>query len=155
MIACDVGIHHRAVYNVNMKDDKPLISSRSPSYERARHEREHPSSPGDDAVIAVLGHLVELEHDAARALVAAGEDPTNHLLRARGLGEVIDDLGGSPPRPEESRELLRNGAEEVRRSGDVAATLAAMRDELSDAYDEAARDPVLNDAQHDALMRMR
>lgn len=138
-----------------MPDDKPLITSRSPSYERARREHEHPSPPGDEAVVALLGRLVELEHDAARAVVAAGEDPTNHLLRARGLGEVIDDLGGSPPRPEESRELLMNGAAEVRRSGDVPATLAAMRAELTAAYEEAARDPALNDAQREALLRMR
>jgi hypothetical protein len=138
-----------------MAEDKPLITSRSPSYERAQKERENPSPPGDEAVIALLARLVELEHDAARAVVAAGDDPTNHLLRARGLGEMIDELGGSPPRPEESRELLANGAAEVARSTDAQATLGAMREELAAAYDEAARDPALTEAQRDALRKMR
>lgn len=137
-----------------MAEDRPLITSRSPTFERAQKERAHPSPPGDEAVVAVLARLVELEHDAARAVVAAREDPTDHVLRAKGLGEMIEELGGSPPRAEESRELLHNGAAEVSRSADAQATLRAMRDELAAAYAEAAADPALSEAQRDALRKM-
>lgn len=137
-----------------MAEDKPLITSRSPSYERAREERAHPSPPGDEAVVALLARLVELEHDAARAVVAAAGDPADHVQRARAVGELIEALGGSPPRPEESRALLENGAAEVARSADPQATLGAMRAELAAAYAETARDPSLSEEQRDVLRRL-
>jgi hypothetical protein len=149
-----IAAHRRRAYHVRMPDDKPLISPRSPSYDRARREREHPAPPGDDAVIAVLARLVELEHDAARAVVAAAGDPADHLLRARAVGDLIEGVGGSPPRPEESRELLANGAAEVARSDDPEAVLRRMRAELAAAYEEAAREPLLTDEQRAALRRM-
>lgn len=146
---------------MNEEDDRPLISPRSPSYERARHEREHPAPPGEAQVIAVLGRLVEAEIDAARALQAAGGESAAqaaaHEGRAGRLGKMIEELGGSPPRPEECRAILAHGADEVGRAAseaDRGQALRAMEDELADEYRHAARDPALSPQQRDALARL-
>jgi hypothetical protein len=50
-----------------MSDAKPyppFITSRSPSYERARQERQHPTPAGDAQVVAVLSALAEAEENA-------------------------------------------------------------------------------------------
>ena len=135
-------------------DDPPFITPRSPSNERAQREHAHPSPPGDEVLVALLARLVELEHDASRAVVAGGADPTEYSLRARAVGELIDSLGGSPPRFEESRELLAHGASAVEHSADVTATLREMQAELVAAYAEAASDPRLSEGQRDALRRL-
>ncbi len=134
----------------------PLITPRSPSYERARRELAHPSPPGDDAVIAAVGRLVEAEHDAARASRAAGASgaAADHEARAAALGQIISDLGGSPPRSDESRDLLTHGEREVQGSADPTSVLRAMRDELAAMYADAARDPQLSDAQRAAIQKL-
>jgi hypothetical protein len=126
-----------------MADDKrPLVSPRSPSFERAQKERAHPSPPGDEVAIAALSRLAELEHDAARTLAAAGEPgaAAEHTGRAARLGELVAQLGGSAPRVDESRNLLTPG-------GDLRAQLAA-------AYAEAAATPQLTAEQRAALERL-
>src|SRR5262249_58290403 len=110
------------------KRDPPLISSRSPSYERARREHAHPSPPGNEAAVALLGRLVEAEHDAAAATRAAGrpDAAAEHEARAGSLGALIADLGGSAPRPEESRDILVHGTRETESAADPAAALPAI-----------------------------
>jgi len=134
----------------------PLITPRSPSYERARRELAHPSPPGDEAIVALVGRLVEAEYDAARATRAAGAQSAaaDHESRAAALGALIAELGGSPPRPEESRDLLTHGEREVTGSPNPTAVLRAMRDELAALYAEAARDPHLSDAQRAAIQAL-
>jgi hypothetical protein len=147
-----------------MADDKPLpplITARSPSYERARRELANPSPAGDAAVVALLSRLVEAEYDAERAsLGAATREPdlaelrdaaADHAARRHALEGLVRSLGGSPPRLDESRELLTHGADAVARAPDVMATLRAMRDELAAVYSEATRDPHLNDQQRAAV----
>jgi hypothetical protein len=152
-----------------MADDPlpPLISPRSPSYERARRELAHPSPAGDADVIAVLGQLVEAEHGASRACQAAAQatrDPAlaariaaaaaEHQARLAALGELVTGLGGSPPRPEESREILTHGADEVSRATSdegIVAALRAMREELGVLYAAAAADGRIDAARRSAL----
>lgn len=81
-------------------------------------------------------------------------DAADHESRAASLGDLITELGGSPPRPEESRELLTHGEREVKGSADATAVLRAMRDELAALYAEAARDPQLNEAQRGAIQKL-
>jgi hypothetical protein len=153
-----------------MADDKhlpPLISPRSPSYERARRELKNPSPSGDADMIALLNQLVEAEQDASRASLAAsqalhdaalarrvGEAAAEHQARIHALGELVAALGGSPPRPEESREILTHGADEVTRATSdeaILSTLRAMRDELVALYTQAARDERLDPARRASL----
>ena len=121
-------------------DSPPLITSRSPSYERAREERLHPSPTGDPHVVAFLARLVEAEENARAAYQAAatqardaalaerlGDAAGAHAERARVLGERIQELGGAPPRPDEARAILAHDAESVARAGDDAALVAALR----------------------------
>lgn len=131
----------------------PLVTARSPSYQRARDELAKPSPPGDAAVVALVGRLVEAEHEAARATRAAGlaDAAAEHGARAQALGELISALGGSAPRPEESRDILTHGADAVARGPDPVAELRAMREELDALYADAARDPQLTAEQRRAI----
>jgi hypothetical protein len=124
----------------------PLVTGRSPSYERARAERAHPSPTTDPAVIAALARLFELEEEARQAYALAAEasasDPAlakqlqasadGHGEKRAALGQRIEELGGAPPRLEECRRLLGHGADAVARS----AGSAALRDELRALEDE-------------------
>src|SRR5262249_57145565 len=138
------------------KRDPPLISSRSPSYERARREHAHPSPPGDEAVVALLGRLVEAEHDAAAATRAAGQPDAaaEHESRAQSLGALIADRGGSAPRPEESRDILVHRTREAPGAADPGAALRAMLSELATLYADTLGDPQLGDKERSALQAL-
>ena len=152
----------------------PLITARSPSYERARRELAHPAPVGDAGVVAILGKLYEAEENARAALAAAAEvvatpglsaqlaDAANvHAERRDALGALVVARGGLPPKPEQVRQLLEHGEDAVRNwvLGDgardvdeaVLQQLVAMRRELEAAYAEAIGDPDLGDAQRDAV----
>jgi hypothetical protein len=149
------------------KDDPPLISDRSPSYERARREHANPSPPGQGQVIAVLGRLAELSENAARALRTAAPRLTDggavlaeaerHDARRARLGELITQAGGAPPRDDECRPLLNHGAAQVTDATfepDVVRELEAMRGELRDAWREAAGTPELDDGQRTTVTEL-
>jgi hypothetical protein len=145
----------------------PLMSPRSPSYERARRELLHPSPSGDPAVVALLAQLSEAEDNAgqvcARVLAKLSEGPlatrvqadaATHQARRAALGELITALGGSPPRSDECRKILDRGIEAAARADSQPTAIAAlkiMRDQLSAAYDEAIRSPLLDAAQRASL----
>ncbi len=153
-------------------DLPPLISSRSPSYERARRELKNPSPTGDPIVVALLNHLVEAEHDAARAHRVAAEalasanaaladrlreQASGHEARGQGLGELVGSLGGSPPREGESRDVLTHGARELERLTDepaIVAALGSLRTELAAAYNQAAQDERVPAAQRASLAQL-
>ena len=135
----------------------PLISDRSPSYERARAERANPSPTADPIVVATLARLFELEEEAAQAYLAAAEASASdealalqlqgsaeaHAQARTALGERLEALGAAPPREGECRPLLAHGAEAVKRAPDAAARAAELRaleHELSAAH--AAAPPV-------------
>jgi len=125
----------------HMSEERPLISPRSPTYERARREGDQPA-PVDSTAVAVLARLVEAEHGAVHALRDAGfeDEAAAHEQRAGKLGAMIGELGGSAPRPEESRGILTRGAD-----------LDRMRRELAAEYTQAASDTALDEEQRSQL----
>jgi hypothetical protein len=125
----------------NDADDVPLISSRSPSYERAREERKHPSPTADPVLVARLARQLEA-HENARAAHQAGADAASdaglrdrlvasagaHAASAQALAEQLTELGAAPPRASEVRQVLAHDREHVARAGSDGAIEAAVRD---------------------------
>ena len=72
--------------------DHPLISERSPSYARARHEHAHPAPTADPEEIAVLNRLVEAEDHAAAVCLAAVQ-ALGTAQGAAAQAEIVADLG--------------------------------------------------------------
>lgn len=148
-------------------DLPPLISPSSPSYERARRELKHPSPTGDPVVVAQLARLVEIEQGARQTCLAAtaavtepalarsiGEACERHKERIEALGQIITELGGSPPRPDEARDLLINGPATIdlaTSDEQIVGILRAMRMEVAECYAEAARTPELDETQRMAI----
>ena len=123
----------------NDADDVPLISSRSPSYERAREERKHPSPTADPNLVAKLARQLEA-HDNARAAYQAGAEAASdetlrkrleggagtHAASARALAERLTELGAAAPRGSEIRQVLAHDREHVARAGGDPAIEAAL-----------------------------
>ena len=146
------------------KNPPPLMSSSSPSYERAREEAKHPSDVGPAQQVAVLEQLFEAEDNGRLANLRAASsltDPTEAQTRADGhaahqqaLAGLITALGGAAPREGETRQILPHGADDVARaSGDreIDEALRLVEDDLATAYKTALTDPHLDDAQREAL----
>jgi hypothetical protein len=139
------------------EQDRPLISERSPSYARARHEREHPAATADPDEIAVLNRLVEAEAHAAAICAAAVEVLSEslgapdraeivadlcalHEEHVHGLGDTIAELGASAPRPDERERVLSRDPADIHYLQDTAEVLAAVstsEDELAARYRDA------------------
>lgn len=138
----------------------PLISPRSPSYERARYEFLHPTRFGDAGTVAALSRLSEAEHDAHRLCErlapllgetrAAGmvrEHVSVHAARRQALAEMIEELGGSAPTPQESRVLLSaasDAAERASSAEQAREALTLMREELEAEYEAVLHGDDLN-----------
>lgn len=156
-----------------MTDDKPyprFVTNRSPSFERAQAEHEHPTPSGDAQAVAVLARLFEAEDEARRACVrvatmmedeSLAEDvrnsATEHAARSLTLGDAIRALGGAVPRPEEGRGTLMHGPDSMLRGASDRETLQAlapMRDELVAAYENALGTQELDDQQRAALAQL-
>ncbi len=147
----------------------PLITSRSPSYERAREERRHPSPTSDPELVALIARLAEAEENAREAFAtAAGQvrdtalaerlatTERTHADRVAAIGAVLSSLGAAPPRAGEARAVLDHGAADVRRAGsdaEVEQVLARVSSELAGEHDRARRDPRLGAAVSEALAR--
>jgi hypothetical protein len=154
-------------------DDRypPFMTDRSPSVERARREYEHPSPTGDPSLVAALAEVSEAEQNAVQAFSAVAarlSDPSladqvraeaeAHAAHRDALGEQITALGGSPPRPDECRDILTRGLEAVDAAGTDAAAmqaLATMRAELRALYDRAMAQPAVDEAERAALARLQ
>ncbi len=149
-----------------MPDDKnpPLMSSSSPSYERAREEARHPSDVGPAQQVAVLEQLFEAEDNGRLANLRAAttlKDPAEAHTRADGhaahqhaLAGMITALGGAAPREGETRQILAHGVDDVARApgdSEVNEALRLVENDLAAAYVAALTDPHLGDAQRDAL----
>lgn len=148
----------------------PLISPRSPSYARARREAQNPSPAGGAEVVALVARLSEAEENARQACSKIAEIVKDeslasqvhgaaaiHQAHRETLGELIEALGGSAPRPDECRAILTRGADAVAgATSDPAAleSLKVTRGELAAAYEEAIRDPLLGDVQRATLSRL-
>jgi len=137
----------------------PLVSPRSPSNARAQADLEDPEL-GDAGVIAALQRLYEAHDNARRAYAAAAgrlsDQRAQQELRAAAVtlgahgervAELIEGLGGLAPRPDEVRDVLAHGAEDVARAADHAAVQAAIQavdEDLAAARREARATPGLS-----------
>ena len=143
----------------NEQEYPPFITGRSPSVERARHEREHPSPTTDPEIIARLNILVEAEHNAAGMLTAAvdvARDPALadeltvmsalHQEHAQTLAEVVSSLGGAAPAPAQVTQVLSRSPGDlayVQSDTELLAILAATEDEMVARHDDTSMHPSL------------
>jgi hypothetical protein len=153
--------------------DHPLISERSPSYMRARHEHAHPSPTTDPEEIAVLNRLVEAE-DHAAAVCSAAAQVLGVTLRAHAQAEVMADLaahheghahaltgaiaelGAAAPRPGQRERVLTRDPADIHYLQDAAAILAAVdatEDELGARYADALARPAMPASARTLLVR--
>ncbi|GAB4562757.1 MAG: hypothetical protein Tsb0020_11310 [Haliangiales bacterium] len=145
--------------------DRPLISARSPSYERARHERESPSASPDPMLVATLGRLCEAEYDAAHLCDVAAEllapdggagaderpEAPHNLVRGLvaihehhrdALAATLVELGAAAPRLGDHARVLSCDPSDLRygRSApEIVAAVAAGEAELATYYQKAQR----------------
>ena len=99
----------------------PLIPESLVHFYRRIAQAWHSPAPSDAVVVAKLSRAVELHHCVAAAIQAAVErsepDKQAHLRDlcgeqsrlAHAVGELVTELGGSPPRSEESSSELPQG----------------------------------------------
>lgn len=152
---------------MNHQSLPPLISPRSPSYERAWREFPQPSDARVAEIVALLARLSEAEQNAASICLhmaaALSEDEladvvhdmgTLHAARRQALGKLIERFGGSPPTDSECRMILpqaSDAAELVQTSADAERVVTLLRKQLAEQYDEALRTKCLDDAQRAAV----
>jgi hypothetical protein len=145
----------------------PLISPRSPSYERAWREFPQPGDTALAELVALFARLSEAEQNASslcnRMLPALGDAELAdvvrdhaglHAARREALGKLIGRLGGSPPTDAECRVILSDAsdaAQHVLSSADATRVLTQMRRELGAEYDAALQNPRLDETQRSAL----
>jgi hypothetical protein len=155
--------------------DHPLISERSPSHARARHEHAHPSPTADPEEIAVLNRLVEAEHQAA-AVCAAAAQALGAALDARAQAEIVADvgalheghvhalarviaeLGAAAPQPGQRERVLGRDPADIPYLQDAAAILQAVdatEDELGARFADALARPGMPAAAQALLARHR
>lgn len=140
-----------------MADDRPLISDRSPTYQRAQRGAIDPNQESEAQTVGTLSHLVELERDMIAALLAVrnrladhpGRGPLDDLLvdhadRLPLLEQQIRELGGVPPDPGERRGDLPREASDIAHLTDDRDALRALADDheaLSERYRQAVAVP--------------
>lgn len=157
-----------------MTDDKrypPLMTSRSPSIERARREWEHPAPVGPAQVPALFARLCEAEANAARACADLAEilttapaqaqartESAQHESRRQALGALVEAHGGSPPRLDECRDILASGldaAAHASTDADAMAALDRVRAELAAVYTETLQSEFLGEAERNEVEQIR
>jgi hypothetical protein len=140
-----------------MTENRPLISERSPSYQRAQKGAFDPNEETEAQTIGTLSHLVELERDMIAALLAVrnrlsdspGRGPLDDLLvdhadRLPLLEQEIRELGGVPPDPGDRAGELPRDAGDIAYIGDDREALRALADDheaLAERYRSALGDP--------------
>lgn len=145
----------------------PLISSRSPSYERAWREFPHPSEQGVAETVALLSRLSEAEHNAYRTCAQLAQvveedelaeevrDMADlHGARRLALGKLIARFGGSAPTEGECRTILTrtsDAADLAQTDAAAESVIALLREELGAEYDAAQQNPCLDAEQRSAL----
>jgi len=145
----------------------PLISRRSPSYERAWREFPHPTEDQGAETVALLARLSEAEQNASQAcaqLAPLLEDDEAaevvrdvgdlHAARRQALAKLIERCGGSAPTDRECRDILTQTTYETtqaRTAEDAGRALDVLQRELAAEYATARQSPHLDEAQRDAL----
>ncbi len=142
-----------------MNQHRPLISERSPTYQRAQRGAFDPIEETEAQTVGTLGHLVELERDMIAAILAVrnrladsvGRGPLDEMLvdhadRLPLLEQQIRELGGAPPDPGERAGELPRDAGDIAYLGDDREALRALAEDheaLADRYREALSPPSL------------
>jgi hypothetical protein len=140
-----------------MPDQRPFISDRSPSYQRAQRGAIDPIEETGAQTVGTLSHLVELERDMIAALLAVrnrmadnpGRGPLDDLLvdhadRLPLLEQQIRELGGVPPDPGERAGELPRDAGDIAYLGNDRDALRALADDheaLAERYRAALVQP--------------
>jgi hypothetical protein len=140
-----------------MPDDRPLISERSPTYQRAQAGAFDPIEETEAQTVGTLSHLVELERDMIAALLAVrnrlGDRPdrgplddllVDHADRLPLLEQQIRELGGVPPDPGDRPGELPRDAADIAHLTDERDALRALADDheaLSERYRQAVALP--------------
>jgi hypothetical protein len=120
----------------------PLIPESLVQFYR-RMRKAFRSPPSADAVaIAALSRVVELHHCAAIVVQAAAErsDPSgqkqletlgrDEIHLAHAVGQLVTELGGSPPRPEESSQKLPREPSDMSSACDQAELMDFVHEDL-------------------------
>jgi hypothetical protein len=144
-----------------MTENRPLISERSPTYQRAQEGAFDPIEASEAQTVGSLGHLVELERDMIAALLAVrgrlndsgGRGPLDELLvdhadRLPLFEQQIRELGGVPPEPGERAGELPRDAADIAYLGDdreAQRALAENHEALLARYREALAEPNLTE----------
>jgi len=129
---------------------RPLMSDRSPSYERAQSGTDEAPVVGAQ-VVALLSRLWEAEDNAAGALDQAGTNAAVHRAHQAVLAKLIVAHGGSPPRADEARPILTHAADVARAGATLPRALEQLYAELHTVYTKALASPHLDDALRAAL----
>jgi hypothetical protein len=159
-----------------MSDHKPpyppLITPRSPSYERAGREFLQSSARDDrskQVALGVLSELCEAERVAsavcAKASTLLGDDDCAEVVRDRGdlhdarsqgISKLIERLEGSLLAVESSRPILVQALDSISRaSSDSMAkySLELLHNELSEVYEAAMQNEALDEEERSVLVR--
>lgn len=145
-----------------MTEHRPLISERSPSYQRSQRGAIDPIEETGAQTVGTLSHMLELERDMIASLLAVrsrlgdgpGRGPLDELLvdhadRLPLLEQQIRELGGAPPDPgERAGELPRDAGDIGYLSDDREAlrALAENHESLLDRYRQTLSEPNLTDS---------
>lgn len=151
--------------------DAPYLEEGLPETYRRIRRAWAQEEPAPEAIAAAfLGHLVELQHAATSALrAAAGQARAPELARrleelARKqerygelLAQGMREIGGAPPRPDESVVELPAGPESLKRAlddEDLRDLLTRDIDQVADAYHRPVP-PALPEAQHQLVLELK
>ena len=150
-----------------MTDYRPLISERSPTYQRAQRGAFDPIEDSEAQTVGTLSHLVELERDMIAVLLAVrnrlsespGRGPIDELLvdhadRLPLFEQQIRELGGVPPEPGDRAGELPRDAGDITYLSDDRDALRALADDheaLADHYREALAQPNITENARRAL----
>jgi hypothetical protein len=144
-----------------MNENRPLISERSPSYQRSQRGAIDPVEETGAQTVGTLSHLVQIERDMIASLLAVksrlGEGPgrgpldellVDHADRLPLLEQQIRELGGAPPDPgDRAGELPRDAGDIGYLSDDREAlrALAENHESLLARYREMLTEPNLTE----------
>ena len=141
-----------------MNENRPLVSERSPTYQRAQRGTIDPIEESEAQTVGTLGHLVELQRDMIAAVLAVrnrmsdgSRGPLDELLvehadRLPLLEQQIRELGGVPPEPGGRAGELPRDAADIAYLADDRDALRALADDheaLAERYRESLALPNL------------
>jgi hypothetical protein len=147
------------------KTATPLISESLGRFYRRMAKAWRSPAPPEAVAIAKLSRVVELHHCVAATLQAAVErsDPGGRqelrALRAEqtrlahAVGELVTELGGSPPRPDESSLELPREGRAISRAQDQAELMDFVHEDLD--YATAAHLELASFSEIPIAMRRR